>query len=60
MGRKMTEQDRVFAKKVGEVIANRRKALGWSQTKLANMAGMKQPTLSSIENGNHVPYFKTI
>jgi SOS-response transcriptional repressor LexA len=36
---------------IGPEIRRRRQLLGWSQTKLATLAGLTHPTISRIENG---------
>jgi transcriptional regulator with XRE-family HTH domain len=37
----------------GAAVARRREALGWSQRKLARVAGLGQDTVSAIERGEH-------
>jgi ribosome-binding protein aMBF1 (putative translation factor) len=47
------EARRAFA--IGQVVRERRVALGLSQTELAARAGMTQPALSRLEAGGVVP-----
>jgi ribosome-binding protein aMBF1 (putative translation factor) len=37
-----------------------RKEKGWSQTKLANEAGVDWSTVKSVEDGEHSPTVKTV
>jgi transcriptional regulator with XRE-family HTH domain len=37
--------------RVGERIAERRRAIGWSQSRLAREAGISQPTIGKLEAG---------
>jgi transcriptional regulator with XRE-family HTH domain len=39
------------SKKLGVALKRLRKSKGLSQTELANMLGIRQPTISDIENG---------
>jgi transcriptional regulator with XRE-family HTH domain len=39
----------------GELVRRRREELGWSQTRLANAAGTRQPVISRIESGRLNP-----
>ena len=41
-------------------IIRERKALGLSQQSLANLAGMRQETVSRLESGRHTPTARTI
>lgn len=45
---------------IGAVIRRRRKALGWSQTRLGEQAGLRQETVSLIETGNPATRLETI
>lgn len=52
--------DRVYeeaelAHDLGQMVYDRRTALGLSQTELAERCGMKQPQISRIEGGGTVP-----
>lgn len=37
-----------------DIVREKRKALGLSQQKLAEMVGVKQPTIARIENGQSI------
>jgi ribosome-binding protein aMBF1 (putative translation factor) len=55
-----TEYDRLYeeaelAHDLGQMVYDRRTALGLSQTELAEGCGMKQPQISRIEGGGTVP-----
>ncbi|MFJ5264332.1 multiprotein-bridging factor 1 family protein [Streptomyces sp. NPDC088387] len=55
-----TEYDRLYeeaeiAHDLGQLVYDRRTALGLSQTELAERCGMKQPQISRIEGGGTVP-----
>ncbi|HEY9438445.1 MAG TPA: helix-turn-helix transcriptional regulator [Streptomyces sp.] len=55
-----TEYDRLYeeaelAHDLGQMVYDRRTALGLSQTELAERCGMKQPQISRIEGGGTVP-----
>lgn len=39
-------------KQVGVAIRRRRRSLGWSQGDLGSEAGLRQATISALENGN--------
>jgi HTH-type transcriptional regulator / antitoxin HipB len=39
------------SKQIGNIIRNSRKRLNLSQQQLAQMTGLRQPTISSIESG---------
>jgi HTH-type transcriptional regulator/antitoxin HipB len=39
----------------GEIVRERREELGWSQTRLAEAAGTRQPVISRIESGRMNP-----
>ncbi|MDT0319380.1 helix-turn-helix domain-containing protein [Streptomyces millisiae] len=54
------EYDRVYeeaglARELGQLVFDRRTALGLSQTELAERCVMKQPQISRIEGGGTVP-----
>ena len=49
----------IEAKRIGSLIAQLRKERGLTQSEMAKMMGVKQNFLSSLENGNHVPYEET-
>ncbi|MEU2982280.1 helix-turn-helix transcriptional regulator [Streptomyces hirsutus] len=54
------EYDRLYeeaelAHDLGQMVYDRRTALGLSQTELAERCGMKQPQISRIEGGGTVP-----
>ncbi|MEU4232684.1 helix-turn-helix transcriptional regulator [Nonomuraea sp. NPDC026600] len=54
------EYDRLYeeaelAHDLGQLVYDRRTALGLSQTELAERCGMKQPQISRIEGGGTVP-----
>lgn len=38
----------------GELVAEMRKVVGWTQRELANASGIDQPNISAIENGRSV------
>ncbi|NUP48864.1 MAG: helix-turn-helix transcriptional regulator [Catenulispora sp.] len=40
---------------LGEAVRARREELGWSQTKLAERAGMRQPAIARFEAGGTTP-----
>lgn len=44
-----------LAHDLGQMVYDRRTALGLSQTELADRCGMKQPQISRIEGGGTVP-----
>jgi ribosome-binding protein aMBF1 (putative translation factor) len=44
-----------LAHDLGQMVYDRRTALGLSQTELAERCGMKQPQISRIEGGGTVP-----
>jgi ribosome-binding protein aMBF1 (putative translation factor) len=55
-----TEYDRLYeeaelAHDLGQLVYDRRTALGLSQAELAERCGMKQPQISRIEAGGTVP-----
>jgi len=39
-------------RQIGTIIRRNRKRLAWSQSKLGERAGLRQETISLIENGN--------
>jgi transcriptional regulator with XRE-family HTH domain len=45
---------------LGAVLRQMRLDRGWSQTEMADRAGIGQPTLSNIENGRKRPYRETL
>lgn len=42
------------ARGIGEDIRHARRALGWSQTKLANHAQVSRPTIARVETGANI------
>ncbi|TDC22771.1 XRE family transcriptional regulator [Streptomyces sp. 8K308] len=55
-----SEYDRMYedaglARELGQLVYDRRTALGLSQSELAERCGMKQPQISRIEGGGTVP-----
>ncbi|MDF2096606.1 helix-turn-helix domain-containing protein [Aquibaculum arenosum] len=55
----MTEHART-PKQIGNLVRRARKRRGWSQTQLGNKAGLRQETISLIENGNPATRLETI
>ncbi|MER5914267.1 helix-turn-helix transcriptional regulator [Streptomyces sp. NPDC001982] len=51
----MQPSEPVLAKHLGQLVHDRRTALGLSQAELAERCGMKQPQISRIEGGGTVP-----
>ena len=47
-------------KQIGNVIRRARKRLGWSQKALGDKAGLRQETISLLENGNPSAKIETI
>ncbi|MFN4281611.1 MAG: helix-turn-helix transcriptional regulator [Alphaproteobacteria bacterium] len=47
-------------KQIGNLIRRARKKRGWSQTELGAKAGLRQETISLIENGNPASKLETI
>ena len=47
-------------KRVGAQIREVRIARGLSQTELANRIGIRQPIISRVENGTHVPTWRNL
>ena len=47
-------------KKLGEKIKELRKSMGYTQEKLAELVDIDDKHLSKIENGIHLPTYKTI
>lgn len=45
---------------IGALVRRTRKALGWSQTQLGERAGLRQETVSLLENGNPATRLETI
>lgn len=45
---------------LGQKVRFRRALLGISQPELSNLAGVSQPYISQIENGDRVPTAKTL
>ncbi len=45
---------------IGDKIKNTRKALGFTQERLAELANIDAKHLSKIENGIHYPSYKTV
>lgn len=48
------------SKQIGNLIRRARKQRGWSQTQLGDQAGLRQETISLIENGNPAAKLDTI
>lgn len=48
------------SKQIGNFIRRARKQRGWSQTQLGDQAGLRQETISLIENGNPAAKLDTI
>jgi transcriptional regulator with XRE-family HTH domain len=46
--------------KIGASMRRIRKSRGISQTELANRVGMRQPAITRLENGHHVPTWRTL
>ena len=51
----MKEQNNKLASEIGDRIKTIRKHKGLSQQELADLAGTKQPTISDLEKGLHLP-----
>ena len=47
-------------KQIGNLIRRARKRRGWSQTELGEKSGLRQETVSLIENGNPATRLDTI
>src|SRR5437016_3819078 len=45
---------------IARKIIERRRALGISQQKLAELAGVRQETISRLESGKHSPTIRTV
>ena len=45
---------------IGAVIRRQRKRLGWTQTQLGQRAGLRQETISLIENGHPAARLDTL
>lgn len=54
------EDQRALAKKIGLHIASQRKALGWTQDKLAEQMGVDAETISRFERGANLPSVPTL
>lgn len=50
---------KLFAEMYGRIFRERRKELGWSQEKLAELTGMCVRNISRIENGERTPTVMT-
>lgn len=48
----MTQDDKVFFKKLGQRIAELRKELGWTQTQLAEYLKISQQLIAAYESGS--------
>jgi HTH-type transcriptional regulator/antitoxin HipB len=59
---RMLFDQRRFYLQIAHLIANLRARTGFSQTKLAKKAGVSQPMIARLENGdsNRTPTFETI
>ena len=47
-------------KQIGSLVRRTRKKRGWSQSELGSAAGLRQETISLIENGNPATKLETI
>ena len=47
-------------KQIGSIIRRARKRMGLSQTQLGDMSGLRQETISLLENGNPASKLETI
>ena len=47
-------------KQIGNLVRRARKKRGWSQTRLGEKSGLRQETISLIENGNPATRLETI
>lgn len=47
-------------RQIGNLVRRARKRRGWNQTRLGEMAGLRQETISLIENGNPATKLDTI
>ena len=47
----LTDHDRELLRTIGEQVRLRRRLFGWTQGELSERIGMKQETVSQIENG---------
>jgi len=45
---------------VGDALRRVRKMRGMSQAELAKRVGMRQPAITRLENGHHVPTWRTL
>ena len=54
------EAAQAYRKNVGQMIRERREALGWTQEELAKKAGLLQSHISRLEIGMHAPTKNTI
>ncbi|ODV44491.1 hypothetical protein AWV79_07620 [Cupriavidus sp. UYMMa02A] len=44
----------------GEAVRDRRKAMGWNQSDLANHAGLQTAAVSRVERGDGAPTLRTM
>ncbi len=54
------DRSRFLASLMGSKVAQRRKALGWTQDNLAEQMGVDAETVSRIERGVHLPSLLTL
>ena len=47
-------------KQIGSIIRRARKRMGISQTQLGDMSGLRQETISLLENGNPASKLETV
>ena len=59
----MDTEDRIIelkADKIGQAFANLRRNRGLTQSELARRTGMRQPAIFRLENGKHIPTWRTL
>ncbi|OCF91078.1 hypothetical protein AW168_08370 [Nocardia brasiliensis] len=49
-----------MAAEIGDAVRAAREARGWTQSELAERAGLKQHAVSRLESGDVVPTLKTL
>lgn len=60
MPRRVTRKIVAREESLGAAVRRERLDRGWTQTEMAERAGIGQPTLSNIENGRKRPYRETL
>lgn len=60
MAQELTDKLKTDIKTVGAMIREIRISQGISQVRLAEMIGVRQPVISRIEAGTHVPTWRTL